>query len=65
MKTLALALSILFLMSACSIKQPNISFGKKCQVMNDEITYSYVWFYDKEIGLPATKDQCTALDETK
>jgi len=65
MKKLTAALSILFLMSACSIKNPKLSFGKKCEVNNDKITYSYIWLYDKKTGLPATKDQCVALDEEK
>ena len=62
MKKLAVALSILFLVSACSIKDPRVSFGKKCEVNDDKIIYSYVWLYDKKTGLPATKDQCAALD---
>ena len=62
MKTLAVTLSILFLMTACSIKEPRLSFGKKCEVNGDKVTYSYVWLYDRNLGLPATKDQCVALD---
>jgi hypothetical protein len=60
MKTLAI-ISTLFLVSACSINQPKLSFGKKCEVNGDKITYSYVWLYDKETGLPATQKQCAAL----
>ena len=63
MKKLTLLLSILFLISACSIKEPKLSFGKKCEVNGDKITYSYVWLYNKEVGLPATKEQCAALPE--
>jgi len=63
MKTLTVTLSILFLLTACSIKAPRLSFGKKCEVNGEKITYSYVWLYDSKQGLPATKDQCVALDE--
>jgi|TARA_R110002167_G_scaffold1006_2_gene4420 hypothetical protein len=65
MKQLTMMLTILFLTSACSIKEPKLSFGKKCEVNDDKITYSYLWLYDKQAGLPATKDQCAALDEQK
>ena len=49
-------------MTACSIKEPRLSFGKKCEVNGDKVTYSYVWLYDRNLGLPATKNQCVALD---
>ena len=65
MKNTILVLTILLFASACSIKDPKLSFGKKCEVNDDKITYSYVWFYDKQKGLPATKEQCAALDEVE
>jgi len=65
MKKIIVALSTLFLISACSISDPRLSFGKKCEVNEDNITYSYIWFYDKKTGLPATKDQCVVLDANK
>ena len=52
-------------MSACSINDPRLSFGKKCHVSEEDITYSYIWLYDKKTGLPATKDQCVVLDANK
>jgi len=61
MKKIAIIISTLFLVSACSINQPKLSFGKKCEVNGDNITYSYVWLYGKEAGLPATQEQCAAL----
>jgi hypothetical protein len=33
----------------------------KCVVTGDKIAYSYVWVYDKHIGLPATAETCSAL----
>jgi hypothetical protein len=49
--------------SACSIKEPRMAFGKKCDQNGDKITYSYVWIYDKNTGLPANEEQCAALPE--
>lgn len=61
MKNIAILLTTLFIVSACSIKEPKIAFGKKCEQNGDKITYSYVWIYDKNIGLPANEEQCAAL----
>jgi len=30
-------------------------------VKDDSVSYSYVWLYDKETGLPASVEQCEAL----
>jgi hypothetical protein len=60
MKYIAILLTML-LVSACSIKEPRVAFGKKCQVSDDKVTYSYVWIYDKNAGLPADTEQCAAL----
>ena len=52
--------------SACSshIKEPALSFGKKCAVTeNGQVTYSYVWLYDKKTGLKATKEECKKIDD--
>jgi len=61
MKKVALILATLFIVSACSIKEPRVAFGKKCDQNGDNITYSYVWIYDKSEGLPANEEQCAAL----
>jgi hypothetical protein len=61
MKKVALILATLFIVSACSIKEPRVAFGKKCDQKGDNITYSYVWIYDKSEGLPANEEQCAAL----
>jgi|TARA_S200002703_G_scaffold67441_1_gene58650 hypothetical protein len=62
MKKIALLLATLLVVSACSIpKNPKVSFGKKCMVKDESVSYSYVWLYDKNTGLPASEEQCEAL----
>lgn len=61
MKSIAIIILSFFIVSACSLKEPKVSFGKKCEITDNNITYSYVWIYDKNTGLPATEEQCTAL----
>ena len=58
--TIIIALS--FLLAGCAIpSNPKLSFGKKCHVVDDNITYSYVWLFDKKEGLEATAAQCVHL----
>lgn len=65
MKLLTLLTLALFL-AGCSIPtNPKLSFGKKCQVQGDDITYSYVWLFDKKQGLKATEAQCVHLPKDK
>ena len=62
MNKLCLITIMAFMLSACSIpSNPSLSFGKKCSLSKGQITYSYVWLYDKETGLPASVEQCEAL----
>ena len=62
MKNLILAVAISTLLVGCAVpSNPKLSFGKKCHVVNDNITYSYVWLYDKQQGLEATEGQCVHL----
>ena len=49
------------LISACSIKEPRVSFGKKCIEKGNSIAYSYVWLYDKETGLYADENTCDKI----
>ncbi len=51
------------LLTACSISEPRLSFGKKCAVKDDKIVYSYLWVYDKKAGLPADAISCELLDK--
>ena len=47
---------LLIIVRSGHIKTPALSFGKKCAETNDgQMTYSYVWLYDKDIGLKAQR----------
>jgi len=61
MKSIAILILTFFTVSACSIKEPRVSFGKKCAVKEDKVVYSYIWLYDKEPGLPADKKNCDQI----
>ena len=61
MKNIFILILTFLLATACGIKNPQVSFGKKCMVKGDSVSYSYVWLYDKETGLPASEGQCWAL----
>ena len=58
MKTLLTLILSSILLTACSIKEPRLSFGKKCMVKDDKVVYSYVWVWDKQVGLTATEADC-------
>tara|TARA_A100001011_G_scaffold376065_1_gene438260 strand:- start:6627 stop:6818 length:192 start_codon:yes stop_codon:yes gene_type:complete len=49
------------LLSACNIKEPRLTFGKKCVIKDNKVVYSYVWVYDKQVGVPADKETCKLL----
>ena len=51
------------LLTACSVKEPRLSFGNKCTVKDDQIVYSYLWLYDKTAGLPADAITCELLED--
>lgn len=61
MKKIIILMVAGLLVTACSIKEPRLSFGKKCTVKDDKVVYSYVWLYDKKVGLPATKNDCNYI----
>jgi|TARA_B100000424_G_scaffold188398_1_gene146487 hypothetical protein len=61
MKNIAIITLAFLLVSACSVANPKLSFGKKCMVKGDSVSYSYIWLYDKKNGLPASEKQCEAL----
>jgi hypothetical protein len=64
MKNLMITMLMTILLTGCAVpSNPKLTFGKKCHVVNDNITYSYVWLYDKEKGLQASKGQCVHLPE--
>jgi len=61
MKNIAIIILGILFLSACSVSNPKVSLGKKCVVKDDSVSYSYVWKYDKNTGLPASEEQCKAL----
>ena len=63
MKYIGIILTALLLTTACSVKNPKISLGKKCTVTGGEVVYSYVWIYDKHEGLQANVDNCRLIED--
>jgi uncharacterized protein YcfL len=61
MKNIAIIILGILFLSGCSVSNPKVSLGKKCVVKDDSVSYSYVWIYDKNTGLPASEEQCKAL----
>ncbi len=59
-KILTIILASLFV-TACSIKEPRLSLGKKCALKEDKVVYSYLWLYDKQVGLPADEEACNQI----
>ena len=44
------------------VQNPKLSFGKKCVEKGDQVHFSYVWVYDKEVGLQADEITCELID---
>ena len=62
MKYITILILGMFL-SGCSITEPRVSFGKKCVEEGDKIVYSYIWVYDKEVGVISDDEEtCKKLD---
>ena len=62
-KKLVVILFATVLLTACSVKNPALNLGKKCLVKENQVVYSYVWLFDSEQGLKATKEQCNEMAE--
>jgi len=62
-KRLVVMLFATVLLTACSVKNPALNLGKKCVIDGDQVVYSYVWLFDSESGLKATKEQCEQIAE--
>ena len=62
-KKLVVILFATVLLTACSVKNPALNLGKKCLVKENQVVYSYVWLFDSEQGLKATKEQCEQIAE--
>jgi len=59
-------ISMALLLGACTgpIKHPQVAFGKKCAVNeNGQVSYSYVWIYDKKEGLAANAKECDKISD--
>ena len=57
-----ITLIMLITLTACSaVPNPKVSFGKKCLANGDRITYSYIWIYDSNTGLPANTSDCDLI----
>ena len=61
MKNIVIILTILLLVGCGSIKNPKLSWGKKCTLNATEVVYSYVWIYDEEQGLDANTEDCAFI----
>ena len=51
-------LTVLFFAAADPIKLPTVSVGKKCIDSPNSYAWSYLWVYEANTKLTATKDQC-------
>ena len=60
MKTIGLFLIALFLVSGC-VSEPRVQFGKKCVIKGDQVVYSYVWIYEKDLPLEADEETCKQI----
>ena len=63
MKTILSIIIAGLLLSACAVKEPRVSFGKKCMQKDDKIVYSYVWIYDKNMGMTADEVTCELIEK--
>ncbi len=63
MKYIGITLLALLLVGCTVPKNPKLSFGKKCAVQGEQVVWSHVWVYDKQIGLNADSDTCKLIAE--
>ena len=62
MKLLALITASIMLLTGCSVpKNPEIVFGKKCQLSGNEVSYSWVWIQDKTMDNKPSVEACESL----
>lgn len=61
MKRIILILAFLSLTNCSIPKDPELVFGKKCLSEGEQVTYSYVWIYDKSLGNKPTVEQCDQI----
>jgi len=63
MKKILVLLFVSLIISACSIKEPRLSFGKKCLEKDNQVVYSYIWLWDKKVGLTANEATCELIEK--
>jgi len=63
MKTLLTILLASVILTACNIKEPRLSFGKKCLEKDNQVVYSYIWLWDKKVGLTASEADCELIEK--
>lgn len=63
MKNIGITLIALLLVGCTVPKNPKLSFGKKCAVQGEQVIWSHVWVYDKQVGLNADEDTCKLIAE--
>ena len=57
-----LLIPVLLMLANCTLpKNPKVEFGKKCIADGQQVTYSYVWKYDKSLGSKPSVEQCEQL----
>ena len=62
MKLLTLLTASIMLVTGCSIpKNPELVFGKKCQLSGNEVSYSWVWIQDKTMDNKPSVEACESL----
>jgi|TARA_S200000501_G_scaffold370885_1_gene412891 hypothetical protein len=56
------SIASVLLLSGCAVpKNPEIVFGKKCQVSGDQVSYSWVWIQDKTLSNKPSVEACKQL----
>ena len=61
MKIVLTIISLMLIIGCSPIKEPRLSFGKKCKVTEDQVIWSHVWIYDKTEGLKASIEDCEQI----
>ena len=64
MKTFVTLILASILLVGCAVpKNPTLAWGKRCTVSGQQVVWSHLWFYDREKGLDATKENCKLIAE--
>ncbi len=63
MKLLLSLITLMLFVGCTPIKDPRLSFGKKCNLTDDQVIWSHVWIYSKQEGVTASKEDCKFIPE--